>query len=341
MRVVCLPGDGIGPEVMTEAVRALLVLAPETQLEERQIGTLAIAESGDPLPADTLAACKASDAVLMGAVGAPDYSWGDDLNPEEGMFRLRRELDVYANLRPFKRDDGVDALIVRELVGGLYFGARGTRDDGTVFDTCEYHPDEVERVLRSAFELARERRGRLTSVDKANVMATSRMWRATANRVAGDYPDVQVDHLLADTAAMHLARDPGRFDVMVTENTFGDILSDVAAAVCGGLEVAASACVGDRRPGLFEPVHGTAPDIAGLGIASPAAMMYSAALMLRYGLAMPAEADLLDAAVKATVDDSAETGEPIPTREFGDRVERRLREALEGDARAVPAGEAL
>jgi 3-isopropylmalate dehydrogenase len=343
MRIVCLPGDGIGPEVMTEAVRALIVLVPGIELEERAIGTLAIAQSGDPLPPETLAACKSSDAVLMGAVGAADYSWGEALNPEEGMFRLRRELDVYANLRPFKRDDGVDALIVRELVAGLYFGARGTRDDGTVFDTCEYHPDQVERVIRVAFELARERGGRLTSVDKANVMATSRMWRAAANRVANDYPDVDLDHLLADTAAMHLARDPGRFDVLVMENTFGDILSDVAAAVCGGLEVAASACVGDSRPGLFEPVHGTAPDIAGLGIASPAAMMYSAALMLHHGLDMRAEADLLAAAVKATVDDGAAYGAdaPMPTREFGDRVERRLREALEGGDLRVPAGEAM
>jgi 3-isopropylmalate dehydrogenase len=342
MKIVSLPGDGIGPEVMTEAVRALFVLVPSVEVDERPIGTRAIAASGDPLPPETLAACKASDAVLMGAVGAADYSWGD-LNPEEGMFRLRRELDVYANLRPFKRDDGVDALIVRELVAGLYFGARGTREDGTVFDTCEYHPDQVERIVRRGFDMARERSGRLTSVDKANVLATSRMWRATAERIAGDYPDVELDHLLVDTAAMHLARDPGRFDVIVTENTFGDILSDVAAAVCGGLEVAASACVGDSRPGLFEPVHGTAPDIAGLGVASPAAMMYSTALMLEHGVGMRREAQLLADAVDATVADGAAGGAdgPIPTREFGDRVERRLRQALEDGASAVPAGEAL
>ena len=295
MRVVSVPGDGIGPEVMREAVAALAVVAPDIVVEEHPLGGVAIESHGDPLPPSTLRACLDADAVLMGAVGA-NHAWNDRLNPEEGMFRLRHELDVYANLRPFRHGE-IDLLIVRELVGGLYFGARGTRPDGTVYDTCEYHPDQVERVLRRGFELAVSRGGRLTSVDKANVLATSRMWRATAERLAPEYPAVTPEHLLVDTAALRLVTEPAAFDVIVTENTFGDILSDVAAAVAGGLETAASACIGDRRPGLFEPVHGTAPDIAGSGRANPAAMLLSTALMLRYGLDRDDAAASLEAAV--------------------------------------------
>src|SRR4051794_23146957 len=319
-RIVVLAGDGIGPGGMAEALRALTTLLPAAELDEQLIGRGALDELGSALPDETLHACRSADAVLMGAVGASDYAWDGD-SPEDGMFRLRRELDVYANLRPFQAE-GVDVLIVRELVGGLYFGARGTRPDGTVFDTCEYHPRQVERVLRRALEQARERRGRVTSVDKANVLATSRMWRGVAERVALDYPAVELEHLLVDTAAMHLISEPERFDVIVTENTFGDILSDVAAAVTGGLGVAASASLGDAAPGLFEPVHGTAPDLAGRGVANPTAMLRSVALMLRYGLGRPAEAELLERAVAAALREAptVDFDGTASTRDFGDHV---------------------
>jgi 3-isopropylmalate dehydrogenase len=321
MKIACLPGDGIGTEVMREALRALEVLVPEATIEEHLLGGVAIEATGDPLPPETLAACKASDAVLMGAVGSDGYEWGEGANPEDGMFRLRRELDVYANLRP-SAAAGIDLLIVRELVGGLYFGKRGVDPDGTVWDRMEYHPDQVVRLVRRGFELAQTREKRLTSVDKANVLSTSRMWRGIVDELAAEYPDVEVQHLLIDTAGMRLVEDPTAFDVVVTENTFGDILSDVSAALTGGIGVAASACVGDGRVGLFEPVHGTAPDLAGRGVANPAAMILSAALMLRYGLDRPDEAKRLEHAVAharartPTVD----AGGTATTGEFGDTV---------------------
>ena len=205
--------------------------------------------------------------------------------------RLRAELDVYANLRP-ARQDGIDLVLLRELVGGIYYGARGVRDDGTVFDTCEYHPSQVERIVRRAFELSRSRRRHVTSVDKANVLETSRMWRRVATEVAAEHPDVEFEHMLADNAAMQLVQAPERFDVLVTDNMFGDILSDEAAAVTGGLGLAGSASLGDSGPGIFEPVHGSAPDIAGQGIANPAAMLRSTALMLAFGLGRQDEARL-------------------------------------------------
>jgi 3-isopropylmalate dehydrogenase len=295
VKVVCLPGDGIGPEVTAAAVEVLAVLAPDLELEDRPFGGGAILATGTPLPEATLRACKEADAVLLGAVGLPQLD-AADVRPEQGLIALRRELDVYANLRP-ARGGEVDLLVVRELVAGLYYGAKGTREDGTVFDTCEYHPSQVERVARRAFELARGRRSRLSSVDKANVLETSRMWRRVVSEVAADYPDVELEHVLVDTAAMQLVQAPERFDVIVTENTFGDILSDEAAAVTGGLGLAASASLGDAGPGIFEPVHGAAPDIAGRGIANPAAMLRSAALMLEHGFGRPESARTLDAAV--------------------------------------------
>jgi len=321
MRIACLPGDGIGAEVMHEAVRALEVLVPEATIEHHLLGAVAIRECGDPLPPETLAACRASDAVLMGAVGSDGYEWVDGPNPEDGMFRLRRELDVYANLRP-SAAAGIDLLIVRELVGGLYFGKRGVEPDGTVFDRMEYHPDQVERLVRRGFELARTRDRRLTSVDKANVLATSRMWRAIVDQIAPKYPDVSVQHLLIDTAGMRLVENPAEFDVVVTENTFGDILSDVSAALTGGIGVAASACVGDGPVGLFEPVHGTAPDLAGKGVANPSAMLLSAALMLRYGLDRPDDAERLEQAVAyaRTRTPTVDAGGTATTSEFGDTV---------------------
>ncbi|GIU94832.1 MAG: 3-isopropylmalate dehydrogenase [Gaiellaceae bacterium] len=295
-RVVCLAGDGIGPEVMAAAQRALRALAPDVELEERLFGAAAIRAVGTPLPPETLEACRTADAVLKAPIGDPEFD-AADVRPEQGMLQLRAELDVYANLRP-ARQGAVDLLIVRELVGGLYFGARGVREDGTVFDTCEYHPREVERIARRAFELARARRGKLTSVDKANVLETSRLWRRVVHEVAADYPDVEVEDLLVDNAAMQLAVRPEQFDVLVTENMFGDILSDLAAAVTGGLGLAPSASLGDAGPGLFEPVHGSAPDIAGRGIANPAAMLRSTALLLEHGLGRPEEARALEVAVE-------------------------------------------
>jgi 3-isopropylmalate dehydrogenase len=215
---------------------------------------------------------------------------------------------------------------VRELVGGLYFGAKGVREDGTVFDTCEYHPSQVERVARRAFELARSRRGRLTSVDKANVLDTSRMWRGVVDGLSAEYPDVELDHLLADTAAMKLVQDPAAFDVIVTENTFGDILSDVAAAVAGGLGVAASACLGDGGPGLFEPVHGSAPDIAGRDIANPTAMVRTVALMLEHGLGRSEDAARVGAALDrvALTHPTADAGGTAGTEAFTDALVAEL-----------------
>ena len=324
MTVVVLPGDGIGPEVAREAQRVLAVLAPEVELEERAFGAQAIRDTGDPLPEETLAACRAAEAVLKAPIGDPEFD-GAEVRPEQGMLRLRAELDVYANLRPAK-SDSVDVLIVRELVGGLYFGASGVREDGTAFDTCEYHPSQVERIARRAFELARARSGRLTSVDKANVLETSRLWRRVVNEVATGYDDVELDHMLVDNAAMQLASAPDRFDVLVTENMFGDILSDLAAAVTGGLGLAPSASLSDGGPGIFEPVHGSAPDIAGFGIANPAAMLRSTALMLEHGLGRTAEAGALAAAVEVALAQvpTPDLGGTATTAEFGDAVLRAL-----------------
>jgi 3-isopropylmalate dehydrogenase len=299
VKIVLLPGDGIGPEVAAAAARVLRELPLDLELEERVFGGAAIRETGEPLPADTLAACQAADAVLLGAVGAPEFDRAE-VRPEQGLIGLRKELDVYANLRP-ARGEGVDLLVVRELVAGLYYGERGTREDGTVYDTMEYRPDQVERIARTGFEIARGRRRHVTSVDKANILSTSRLWREVVERVAVDYEDVELEHMLVDNCGMQLVLAPGRFDVILTENTFGDILSDVAAGVTGGLGLAASASLGDARPGIFEPVHGSAPDIAGRGIANPAAMLRSAALMLTHGLGEPAEAARLESAVDAAL----------------------------------------
>jgi 3-isopropylmalate dehydrogenase len=319
-RVVCLPGDCIGPEVMAVAQRALAKLAPDLELEDRLFGADAIRQTGDSLPEATLEACRSADAVLKAPIGHPEFD-AADVRPEQGMLRLRAELDVYANLRP-AREGEIDILIVRELVGGLYFGARGVRDDGTVFDTCEYHPSQVERIARRAFELARTRGGKLTSVDKANVLDTSRLWRRVVREVAADYPDVAVEDMLVDNAAMQLASSPDQFDVIVTENMFGDILSDLAAAMTGGLGLAPSASLSDSGPGIFEPVHGSAPDIAGRGIANPAGMLRSTALMLEHGLGRLGEAQALDAAVERTLatTPTADLAGSATTDEFADAL---------------------
>jgi 3-isopropylmalate dehydrogenase len=320
LRVVCLPGDGIGPEVVGAAQTVLRALVPEVELEDHLLGGVAIKETGSPLPPETVVACKGADAVLLGAVGLPEFD-AAEVRPEQGLIGLRRELDVYANLRP-ARQGAVDLVIVRELVAGLYYGARGVKPDGTVFDTCEYHPDQIERLARRAFELAGRRSGRLTSVDKANVLDTSRLWRRVVTELAAEYPDVELEHMLVDNAAMQLVLAPEQFDVLVMENTFGDILSDVAAAVSGGLGLAASASLGDERPGIFEPVHGSAPDIAGKGIANPAATLRSVALMLEHGLGRPEEARALDVAVDRALETTPtpDLGGSATTGEFADAV---------------------
>jgi 3-isopropylmalate dehydrogenase len=324
VKVVCLEGDGIGPEVMAAAVRVLDALPLDVERESHPFGGEAIREAGDPLPAGTLAACRAADAVLLAAVGAPEFD-GAEVRPEQGLIRLRRELDVYANLRP-ARGEGIDLLIVRELVGGLYYGERGVRADGTVYDTCEYRPEQVERAARRAFELATRRTRRVTSVDKANILDTSRLWRKVVEGVAPDYPEIELEHMLVDTCGMQLVMAPGRFDVVLTENTFGDILSDVAAGATGGLGLAASASLGDVAPGIFEPVHGSAPDIAGKGIANPTAMLRSTAMMLAYGLAEPEQAAALEHAVDVALAEAPtpDLGGGATTEDFTEAVLRAL-----------------
>ena len=323
-RIALLPGDGIGPEVAAEAVRVLEALPLDVEVDELLFGGAAIDAVGDPLPEETLAACRRADAVLLGAVGGPKWD-GVPVRPEAGLLRLRRELDVYANLRPAVAE-GIDLLIVRELVGGLYYGARGVRDDGTVFDTLEYRPDQVERVARRAFELARARSRRLLSVDKSNVLDTSRMWRRVVSELSGDYPDVELAHGLVDSVAMQIVTEPHSFDVLVMENTFGDILSDVAAAVTGGLGVASSASLGSANPGVFEPVHGSAPDIAGTRAANPTAMLRSVALLLEHALGEPELARSVASAVGTAMElaPTPDLGGTATTSELGSAVLRAL-----------------
>jgi 3-isopropylmalate dehydrogenase len=326
--VACLPGDGIGPEVLEQAVRVLEHLPLDVETVRLPFGGAAIDEFGDPLPTETLQVCRSARAVLLGAVGGPKWD-GGAVRPEAGLLGLRKALDVYANLRPATQGN-VDLVIVRELIGGLYFGARGVRDDGTVFDTLEYHPAQIERVVRRGFELAASRSGSLVSVDKANVLDTSRLWRRIVDQLAAEYPSVQVRHALVDSFAMELVTSADRIDVAVTENMFGDILSDVAAAVTGGLGLAASASLGDSGPGIFEPVHGSAPDIAGTGHANPTAMLRSVALMLDHGFG---RADLAGAVVAAVEDalvshPTPDAGGRATTGEVGDAVLVSLDERL-------------
>jgi 3-isopropylmalate dehydrogenase len=323
MKVVCLPGDGIGPEVMEAAMRVLEPLPLE--LESHPFGGEAIAKLGLPLPAPTLEACKQAQAVLLGAIGKPEYD-GATVRPEQGLIELRRALDVYANLRPSSDGDKVDLLIVRELVGGIYYGRRGRTEDGVVFDTCEYTEPQIERIARRGFELARRRRKKLTAVDKANILATSRLWRSVIERIKPDYLDVELEYMLVDNAAMQIARAPEQFDVIVTENMFGDILSDLAAAITGGLGLAASASLADDGPGIFEPVHGSAPDIAGQGIANPTAMLRSVAMMLEHAFDEEIAARELRQAVETAIRDTPtpDLGGTATTREFTDTVVEAL-----------------
>jgi 3-isopropylmalate dehydrogenase len=318
--VVCLAGDGIGPEVMREAIRALEALPLELELEQRPFGGAAMSETGEPLPPATLEACLGADAVLLAAVGLPQYERAA-VRPEQGLLALRRALSVFANLRPV-RGDGVDVMIVRELSGGLYYGRKGRLTDGMAFDTLEYHPWQVERIARRAFELARGRQRQVTLADKHGVLETSKLWREVVDEVAKAYPDVGLETMLVDNAAMQLVRDAGRFDVLLTENTFGDILSDVAAVATGGVGLAPSASLSEAGPGIFEPIHGSAPDIAGQGVANPAAMLRSAVLMLEHGLGCADQARLLDEVVDETLRSTPtiDLGGSATTSEFGDAV---------------------
>ena len=334
-RIVVLPGDGIGPEIVSATCRLLKEIG-EFEFVEHLVGGASIDQYGTALTDDVLNACRDSDAVLLGAVGGPkwDTTDPDAPRPEQGLLGLRKGLGLYANLRPVRpspalvdasplrpdRIAGTDLLVVRELTGGIYFGDSG-RDGDRAHDDCEYTVGEIDRIARVAFDAARRRQGedppRVTSVDKANVLETSRLWRETVERVAAGYGDVQLDHMLVDNAAMQLVASPARFDVILTENMFGDILSDESAMLTGSLGMLPSASLGADGPGLFEPVHGSAPDIAGQGSANPLATFLSVAMMLRHGLGMPDRAGAIETAVDSTLErglrtpDLARSGEEV------------------------------
>ena len=321
--IAMLPGDGIGPEVTAEAARVLAAVGKlyghSFEVREALVGGAAIDRSGVPLPADTVALCRAADAVLLGAVGGPRWGPTAPIRPEQGLLALRRALGVFANLRPAAMHPrligasplkpgvlrGVDLLVVRELTGGIYFGEK-RREADWAEDLCAYSADEIARVVRVAARLAQSRSGRLTSVDKANVMETSRLWREVATRVVhDDFPDVQLEHQLVDSCALRLLQKPVEFDVIVTENLFGDILTDLTAVLGGSIGMLPSASVGLGGPGLYEPVHGSAPDIAGKGVANPYGAIGSVALLLRHSLRLDTEARAVEAAIAAALESGA------------------------------------
>lgn len=342
--IVVLPGDGIGPEVTAAAVDILRAVATRYghnfRFEEKLIGGAAIDATGSALPDDTLAAAKRADAVLLGAVGGP--KWSDpkaSVRPEQGLLAIRKALGLYANLRPVKPHavalgaspikphllQGVDMIVVRELTGGIYFGQKqrtaGSNGDDRASDLCEYSVAEIRRVVRHACRLALQRSGRLTSVDKANVLETSRLWREVATQVVRDeFPDVTLEHQLVDSMAMHLIAKPREYDVIVTENMFGDILTDEASMLAGSLGLLPSASLGDRSAGLYEPIHGSAPDIAGKGVANPYAAILSAAMLLRHSLGLDTEAACVERAVHGALEagfltaDLAAGKPPVGTR---------------------------
>jgi 3-isopropylmalate dehydrogenase len=345
-QIAVLGGDGIGPEVVAEGLRVLQAIAKtfghEFETTELPFGGVAIDSHGDPLPQETLAACLKADAVLLGAIGGPKWSAPTaKVRPEQGLLKIRKELGVYANLRPVKLWpalvnsstlkpevlEGVDLVFVRELTGGIYFGEK-KRDATSASDLCTYTVAEVERITRVAARLAQQRRRKLTSIDKSNVLETSRLWREVCERVIKtEFPDVALDHMLVDSAAMHLIRRPRDFDVLVTENMFGDILTDEASMLAGSLGLLPSASLGDGKRGLYEPIHGSAPDIAGKGIANPVGMIMSVAMMLRHSLGLNAEAEAVEKAVGAAIaagarsPDIATPGDKVlSTREVGDAI---------------------
>jgi len=356
LRVTSLPGDGIGPEVTLQAIRVLEEVLDgfdhELELDEKEIGGAALTKFGNPLPDGTLESCRNAQAVLLGAVGGPAFdAYPRELRPEAGLLRLRRELGAYANLRPavlypalLDRSPlregivkGTDVLIVRELLGGLYFGEpRSIAQDGNkrrAINTMSYGEEEIERIARIAFSLARGRRKRLVSVDKANVLECSRLWREVVTRVGGDFPDVQLSHMYVDSAAMALVLRPAEFDVLLTENMFGDILSDQAGGVVGSIGLLASASIGGPV-GIYEPVHGSAPDIAGQGVANPLGAILSAAMMLRYTFQLLKEAECIEAGVISALKggfrtpDLAQPGQPpVTTEAMGRQVGEFVRMA--------------
>ena len=353
--IVTLPGDGVGIEVVAEGIKALKAVGERFGhrfiFEQNLIGGGAIDVTGNPLPEESLEACKRADAVLLGAVGGP--KWSDPhaaVRPEQGLLGLRRGLDLYANLRPTNvypalRDasplrpeqvDGVDLVVVRELTGGIYFGPRqeATDDDPTAYDTMVYTAGEVRRIAHAAFRLARQRRAKVTSVDKANVLATSRLWRRKVTEVAAEYPDVTLEHMLVDAAAMHLLRRPADFDVILTANMFGDILTDEASMLAGSMGMLPSASLGESRRGVYEPVHGSAPDIVDLGIANPLATILSVAMLLRYSLDLHDEARAVEDAVGAVLAEGYRTKDIhqegttlVGTEEMGDLTVERINHA--------------
>jgi 3-isopropylmalate dehydrogenase len=355
LNIAVLPGDGIGPEVTDEAIRVLEAVAESfhhtLQLTRKDIGGAAILSSNDPLPADTLQACLTSSAVLLGAVGGPAFEKNPPhLRPESGLLRLRRELGAFANLRPAvcypALEDcsplrpevvrGTDILIVRELLGGLYFGEprsiEGNSGHRVATNTMCYGEDEIERIARVAFKLAHSRRNKLVSVDKTNVLECSRLWREVVTRVASDFPEVALSHMYVDAAAMTLVMRPAEFDIVLTENMFGDILSDQAGGVVGSLGLLASASIGGAV-GLYEPVHGSAPDIAGKGVANPLGAILSGALLLRHSFLLEQEARCIESAVAAVLDQGHRTTDLAKTRqtaigtaETGRRVAQQVKE---------------
>ena len=344
-RIAVLGGDGIGPEVIAEALRVLRAVAVQHQhefvLEELPFGGVAINQFGDGLPEHTLKGCLASDGVLLGAIGGPKWGPNAPVRPEPALLRLRSELGVYANLRPIKVHptlraasplkpeiiDGVNLLFVRELTGGIYFGKKWREGDRAV-DECAYTVGEIERVTRMAGRLAVRRRSKITQIDKSNVLETSRLWRNVSERVIREeFPSVSIDHMLVDSAAMQLIRNPRDFDVILTENLFGDVLTDEGAMLAGSLGVLPSAALGDGKRGLYEPIHGSAPDIAGKGIANPIGTIMSAAMLLRHSLGLDAEAVAIEKAVGRALDAGARTADiatpgskPLSTSEMGDAV---------------------
>lgn len=360
IKITTLPGDGIGPEVTAEAVRVLESTAEkfghQLEITHKNVGGAALLASNDPLPADTIESCLASGAVLLGAVGGPAFDkYPPKLRPEAGLLRLRKELGVFANLRPAVcilgmetlsplREEivrGTDVMIVRELLGGLYFGERSTTGENgarKASDNMAYSEHEIERIARIGFELARSRRKKLTSVDKANVLDCSRLWRDVVNRVSKDFPDVKLSHMYVDSAAMALVSRPTEFDVIVTENMFGDILSDQAGAAVGSLGLLPSASIGGKV-GLYEPIHGSAPDIAGQGIANPLGAILSAAMLLRHSFQLEAEAGCIENAVKQVLAaghrtrDLAAKGQPsMGTRVMGEAVAKQICEAASANS---------
>ena len=356
-RILILPGDGIGPEIMAEARKILDCLTRhgdlELEMDEALIGGAAVDAAGDPLPSATLQAARDADAVLLAAVGAPRYDTPDRaLRPETGLLGLRKGLGLYANLRPAilmpgmahasslkpEKLEGLDLLIVRELTGGLYFGEpralteHAGRRRG--INTMVYDEDEIARIAHSAFQAAQLRRRKVCSVDKANVLEVSELWRTVVGEVAQQYPEVELSHLYVDNAAMQLVAQPTQFDVMVTGNLFGDILSDIAAQLTGSIGLLPSASLNEKRQGLYEPVHGSAPDLAGTGQANPLAMILSTGMMLRYSLQRPDAADTVEGAVWDVLErgmrtaDLAGDGETISTAQMGDAVSDAIRERL-------------